>query len=86
MRFTKGQWPDNICSGYIYYSKASNYEGFSLRDASHGIPTFGSVTEKGTNVFNYPGQTEEVAKRLVACWNAMVGKSLEEIEALISKD
>lgn len=78
MTFTKGQWPDNICSGEIRYGKASNYDGFYLADASHGIPTFGSVaysdpvTIRGQHVkvFNYPGQTEAIAAQLVHRWNA----------------
>jgi len=75
--FTKGQWPDNICSGGIRYGKASNYDGFYLADASHGIPTFGSVADDSpatirgqhVKVFNYPGQTEAIAAQLVHRWN-----------------
>lgn len=73
-----GQWPDAICSGRIRYGRASNYDGFYLADAQHGIPTFGSVspTDPPTicgqfvRVFNYPGQTEEIASELVKRWNA----------------
>lgn len=75
---TKGQWPDNICSGDIRYGKASNYDGFYLADASHGIPTFGSVADSDpvtisgqhVKVFNYPGQTEAIAAQIVHRWNA----------------
>lgn len=82
------QWPDNICSGRIRYERGGNYEGFILSDAEHGIPTFGSVattdpvTIRGqyVHVFNYPKQTEDIARRLVACWNACVGISIEELE------
>lgn len=87
MKWTKGQWPDNICSGYIDYSPHTlpvgiGDDGFILRDASHGIPVFGSVRGR---VFNYPGQTEAIARRLVAAWNASVGISTEELEKRASK-
>lgn len=85
----QNQWPDNICSGQIQYGRASNYDGFYLADASHGIPTIGSVspdsppTIRGqhVHVFNYPGQTEEIAKQLVLRWNAHddLVKALERI-------
>ena len=79
-------WPDNICNGRIRYSPAKNYDGFSLEDTQHGIPTFGSVcppTVRGqyVNVFNYPTQTEEIARRLVACWNACCGIATAELES-----
>lgn len=72
------QWPDNIVSGDIRYGKASNYDGFFLADADHGIPTFGSVADTSpptirgqhVSVFNYPGQTEAIASELVRRWNA----------------
>jgi hypothetical protein len=72
------QWPSHITTGEIRYGPASNYDGFYLADAQHGIPTFGSVspTEPLTirgqhvSVFNYPGQTEEIAKTLCDRWNA----------------
>ena len=75
---TSIQWPDNICAGYITYGRASNYDGFYLADASHGIPTIGSVSDaipatirgQHVRVFNYPGQTEQIAKQLVHRWNA----------------
>lgn len=70
------QWPDAIC-GQIRYGKASNYDGFYLADASHGIPTIGSVADASpatirgqhVRVFNYPGQTEAIADQLVHRWN-----------------
>lgn len=79
-KHTAGQWPDNIVSGDIRYARADNYDGFYLADASHGIPTFASVTETGTptirgqhvRVFNYPGQTEAIAAELVHRWNAHI--------------
>lgn len=63
------QWPDHITSGEIRYSPSSRLDGtgFVLRDAMHGIPVFGSVN---VEVFNYPGQTEEIAKALCDRWNA----------------
>lgn len=73
----KRQWPDNICDGPLRYGAASNYPGFYLADAEHGIPTIGAVS---VQVHNYPGQTEEIAKRLVACWNAFVGVPLDQIK------
>lgn len=83
--FVEGQWPKNITKGFLRYSPATNYSGFSLSDASHGIPTVGAVEDKGSvSVFNYPGQTEEIARRLVACWNACVGIPIEELEARVA--
>ena len=87
------QWPDNICSGKIRYSKAGNYDGFALSDITHGIPTFGSVcdtsppTVRGQHVrvFNYPKQTEAIAKQLVTRWNfheALVNALSEMIAAI----
>lgn len=70
-------WPDNICGGKIEYRAAANYSGFALCDTEHGIPTIGAVS---VQAHNYPGQTEEIARRLVACWNAFEGLSIEEIE------
>jgi len=75
--WTEGQWPNDICAGFICYGRAHNYDGFYLADASHGIPTFGSVSPtdpvtlrgQSVHVFNYPGQTEEIAKQLVHRWN-----------------
>lgn len=72
------QWPDNITFGEIRYARASNYDGFYLADAAHGIPTFGSVSpsdpvsirDQHVRVFNYPSQTEEIAKTIVDRWNA----------------
>lgn len=86
MKFTKDQWPDNIVSGDICYGKAHNYDGFYLADASHGIPTLGSVSDSDpvtirgqhVKVFNYPGQTEAIAAQLVHRWNCHV----ELLEAL----
>lgn len=66
---TTRQWPDNICGGQITYRPASLYEGFALADAEHGIPTFGAVKATGTTIFNYPGQTEDIAKQLCHRWN-----------------
>lgn len=72
------QWPDNIVAGKIYYGRADNYDGFYLADCDHGIPTIGAVTHtnpptiRGQNVgvFNYPGQTEAIAKQLCDRWNS----------------
>jgi hypothetical protein len=72
------QWPHSICSGPIEYHKANNYDGFVLCDAMHGIPTFGSVVDaskptirgQSVRVFNYPRQTEAIAKQLVDRWNS----------------
>jgi len=77
-KHTENQWPDNIVGGDIRYGRASNYDGFYLADASHGIPTFGSVAEtdpatirgQHVRVFNYPGQTEAIAAELVLRWNS----------------
>lgn len=85
-KHTPGQWPDNICSGDITYGRSGNFDGFYLADASHGIPTFGSVaatspvTIRGQHVevFNYPGQTEAIAKQIVHRWNT----HLAMVEAL----
>lgn len=81
-------WPDNLCSGRLRYGRANNYDGFYLADAAHGIPTIGAVfpPENQTihghraDLFNYPKQTEDIARRLVACWNACVGESIEDLE------
>lgn len=73
------QWPDNITSGEIRYEPSGVYEGgFILRDADHGIPVFGSVSAQ---VFNYPGQTEDIAKALCDRWNSYAS-SQAEIERL----
>lgn len=95
MTFTKDQWPDNICSGEIRYAKASNYDGFYLADASHGIPTFGSVADSDpvtirgqhVRIFNYPGQTEAIAAQIVQRWNAhkQMLEALEATRALVSE-
>lgn len=84
------QWPNNICGGDIRYAPASNYDGFYLADVSHGIPTFGSVspsdpvTIRGQHVrvFNYPGQTEQIAAELVKRWNehTTLKARIEELE------
>lgn len=71
-------WPNNICGGKIRYGRAHNYDGFFLADDEHGIPTLGSVTDTASptirgehvSVFNYPGQTEDIAKQLVLRWNS----------------
>jgi hypothetical protein len=76
-RWVEGAWPDNICSGYIDYSPSNNFTGgFVLRDFNHGIPVFGAVNAE---TFNYPGQTEDITRRLVACWNACVGIPTDEL-------
>jgi hypothetical protein len=76
-KWVDGAWPDNICAGYLDYSPSSVYEGgFVLRDFNHGIPVLGSVHAE---TFNYPGQTEDITKRLVACWNACVGISTDDL-------
>lgn len=84
------QWPDNICSGRIRYHKCHNTFGFALADVEHGIPSLGSVSptdpptlrcgNQYVHVHNYPGQTEEIARRLVACWNVCVGVPTEDLE------
>lgn len=70
---TGRQWPNNITSGDLRYSGASNYSGFSIQPADHGIPTCGAIVEKDglieVDVFNYPGQTEAIAKQIVSRWN-----------------
>jgi len=79
------QWPDNITSGEIRYGRSSNYDGFYLADAMHGIPTIGSVADtspatiRGQNVqvFNYPGQTEAIAKAICDRWNAYASSQAE---------
>lgn len=64
----KRQWPDNITSGEIRFDPSGIREGgFVLRDVMHGIPVFGSVS---VEVFNYPGQTEAIAKALCDRWNS----------------
>lgn len=67
------QWPDNIVGGDLMVGQAFNYSGFYLAPADHGIPTCGAVQEKGgrtsVEVFNYPGQTESIAKQLAHRWN-----------------
>lgn len=68
------QWPHNIATGDLIYAKADLYSGFYLAPADHGIPTCGAVQphDFGTSVhiFNYPKQTEEIARTLVTRWNA----------------
>lgn len=71
-------WPDRLCDGKIRYGYADSYDGFFLADAQDGIPTFGSVHADSipkilghhVRVFNYPGQTEAIAKQLCDRWNA----------------
>ena len=86
-KWTKGQWPDNLCSGFITFTPSKPpleiLVGSSCVTPSHGIPVFGSVLAE---TFNYPGQTEDVTRRLVACWNAMVGRPIEEIEAIAAEN
>lgn len=87
-RWKKGQWPGRICSGFIRYDRGE-YGGFVFRDASHGIPVLGHV--KATTTGSYPDQAEMIARRLVACWNACQGMTIEDIEAkasanIITKD
>jgi hypothetical protein len=85
-KWVEGAWPDNLCSGFITYDRSTNqpFEGrYILRDANHGIPVFGSVS---VSVFNYPKQTEQIARRLVLCWNAAVGTSDEELEAMAKRN
>lgn len=82
-KFVKEQWPDNICSGFIDYSPSSVFKGgFVLRDASHGIPVLGGIHAE---FMNYPRQVEDITRRLVACWNALAGKPIDEIEAMALK-
>ncbi|MGI4811918.1 MAG: hypothetical protein ACRYGG_01045 [Janthinobacterium lividum] len=77
MAWTKGQWPHAITTGEIRCEHIEARHGMGewwcLRDASHGIPVFGSVrSEEGSvevKIFNYPGQTEEIASELVKRWN-----------------
>lgn len=76
----RGQWPDNICSGFISQEPSSTGSGFVFRDASHGIPVLGHVTSI-TYHGSYPRQAEEIARRFVACWNACQGRSIEDLEA-----
>lgn len=85
-RWVPDAWPSKLTTGFITYSPSTTFpndSGFVLYDANHGIPVFGSVR---TQVFNYPGQTEDIARRLVLCWNAMVGRSIEEIELLATEN
>ena len=86
-KWVKGQWPDNICSGFIKY-EPSQYGGYLFRDASHGIPILGHVQPvdlimQHTKVVyhgSYPDQAEQIARRLVAAWNAAVGVTTDELE------
>lgn len=91
----KRQWPDNIVDGPIRYGRASNYDGFYLADADHGIPTIGSVSPTETptirgqfvQVFNYPGQTEAIAKQICDRWNAfpvMLDSLKRALETLVA--
>ena len=81
--FVKEQWPDDITRGFIKYTPREDHWGlrFSISDASHGIPSIGCVGASGIEAFNYPKQTEEIARRLVACWSACVGIPVEFLEA-----
>lgn len=86
-KWVKGQWPDNICSGFITYEQSQS-GGFMFRDASHGIPVLGHITPndvqlEGCRVVyhgSYPQQAEQIARRLAAAWNAAVGTTTEELE------
>jgi hypothetical protein len=78
-KWMEHQWPDNICSGFIRYAP-SEYGGYVFRDASHGIPVLGHVRAEYHG--SYPDQAAQIARRLTACWNALVGKSIDEIESI----
>lgn len=78
-KWVNHQWPDSICSGFIRY-EPSQYGGYLFRDASHGIPILGHVRAEYHG--SYPDQAEQIARRLTACWNALVGKSINEIEQM----
>lgn len=67
-----GTWPDNVLRGFIHYAPAQNSGGFVIADTDHGIPVMGVV--------NYPGDTEAIARRLSACWNACNGQSTLSLE------
>lgn len=81
-RFIEHQWPDSICSGFISY-QSSEHGGYMFRDASHGIPVLGHVTAKYHG--SYPDQAKDIARRLVACWNACAGISISALEAQAAK-
>lgn len=78
-KWVNGQWPNNICSGFIAF-EPSQHGGYLFRDASHGIPVLGHVRAEYHG--SYPDQAQQIARRLTACWNALVGKSTEEVEAI----
>lgn len=78
-KWVNHQWPDSICSGFIRY-EPSQYGGYLFRDASHGIPILGHVRAEYHG--SYPDQAEQIARRLTACWNALVGKPIEQIEQM----
>lgn len=78
-KWVDGQWPDHICSGFIHY-EPSQRGGYVFRDASHGIPVLGHVRAEYHG--SYPDQAQLIARRLTACWNALVGRPIEEIEAM----
>ena len=77
-KWVKDQWPKNICSGFIRYEKGGL--GYMFCDASHGIPVLGHV--RALYHGSYPDQAEQIARRLTACWNALVGKTIDEIEKM----
>jgi hypothetical protein len=83
-KWVEGQWPKNICSGFITY-EPSQYGGYLFRDRNHGIPVLGHVTQVQYHG-SYPDQAQEIARRLTACWNACVGKSIEELEEIARKN
>lgn len=77
MKHTKEPWE---------YGKANNYDGFYI--APRGtLPTMVSVERCGGNVkvecFNFPGETEDVARRIVSCVNALAGYNPEKVEELV---
>jgi len=82
-RWVEHQWPDSICSGFISY-EPSAHGGYMFRDASHGIPVLGHVTAKYHG--SYPDQAQDIARRLVACWNACSGVSIDQLEAQAAKN
>ncbi len=77
MKRTKEPWE---------YGKATNYDGFYIAPKGT-LPTMVSVERCGGNVkvecFNFPGETEDVARRIVSCVNALAVYNPEKVEELV---
>lgn len=80
-------WPDNVVRGKLVVKEVPGTDRteFVIKPAE-GDLALGYVGADGEfELYNYPSQIEDIARRMVACWNFCQGLDVEFLEQATSR-